>query len=81
MLLALTVAQVSTNGTKGFVARGWFRDKDENTTCQDGYRKKPKTHPRNLEDTEAKADIVQADPSYNGSPLRKTKRSRLSLTT
>jgi hypothetical protein len=48
------------------MVRGWFRDKDETSTCQEGYRKKQKTHPENREDTEIKADSGRADLSFNG---------------
>jgi hypothetical protein len=47
--------------------KGWFRTKDEHLTCPEGYQKKPKTHPEDHEDAEAKADTDQADLLSNPS--------------
>jgi hypothetical protein len=47
----------------GFCQRGWFREQDENTTCQEGYLIKPRTPPESQEGSEVKAGIVQANLS------------------
>jgi hypothetical protein len=44
-----------------FMVEGWFRDKDENTICQEGYRKKQKTLPENQGDMEATVDSAHQD--------------------
>jgi hypothetical protein len=62
----------------GFCEKGWFREQDENATCQDGYQKKPKTHRESQEGSEVKAGIVQADPSCRQDQSRKIKRWKLS---
>jgi hypothetical protein len=43
------------------MAKGWFRDKDENLTCQEGYLKRQKTHQESRDDLGAEADFDPAD--------------------
>lgn len=64
-----------------FVVKGWFRDKDENHTCREGYQKKPRTHQESREDLEAKADSAQADHPSQCHPSKKTKNSKWLSTT
>jgi hypothetical protein len=40
---------------------GWFRDKDENLTCQEGYQKKQKMPQENQDVLEAAEGSAQAD--------------------
>jgi len=47
------------------MVKGWSRDKDDNITCQEGYRKKQKTHQEDPEGMEVKAGSVRADPFFN----------------
>jgi hypothetical protein len=44
------------------MVKGWHRDKDENTTCHEGYLKKQKTHQENQDDSEAQEDSTRANP-------------------
>jgi hypothetical protein len=48
----------------GLVLKGWFRDKDENRTCQEGCQKKQNMRQKNQEDLEAEEGSAQADRSF-----------------
>jgi hypothetical protein len=43
------------------MVEGWLRDKDEKTTCPEGYRKKQKTHQESQEGSAVTEGSAQAD--------------------
>jgi hypothetical protein len=43
------------------MVKGWLRDKDENTTCPEGYRKKQRMHQENQEGLEVTEGFARAD--------------------
>jgi hypothetical protein len=43
------------------MVKGWLRDKDENATCPEGYRKKRKMHLESQEGLEVTEGSVRAD--------------------
>ncbi|MGD0029640.1 MAG: hypothetical protein ABSC91_11955 [Candidatus Bathyarchaeia archaeon] len=47
------------------MAKGWFRDKDENLTCQEGYLKGQKTRQESRDDLGVEADFDPADLLFN----------------
>jgi hypothetical protein len=61
MQLALPKLKCPKLGTGGPMVKGWLRDKDENTTCPEGYRKKQRTHQENQEGLEVTEGFARAD--------------------
>jgi hypothetical protein len=43
------------------MVKGWLRDKDENATCPEGYRKKQRMHQENQEGLEVTEGFARAD--------------------